>query len=391
MNGTIRDLALSFIKKSKMLRRLNNLRLQKSFAQYIIAEQEIHAAEINGEEKKRFVEKYMAKWPSLAMRFQKGIDTIISKHDGVVLRNDELITEILFCCFAYGFEPDEFFSYNLKNRDSTERRSFMSDRDTMIMIFKMNDRSDISLFNDKAETFDFYKDYYGRNAIAIKKEEDFHVFESFIKGKEYVVKKAVHEAMGRSVELIDLKDWKGKEKSLFEKLLQQGKTLIEERVVQADCMKEYNSSSVNTVRFITFTTKDGIIVPYAFFKTGRNQSFVDNGGAGGIFIGIDVTTGVTSTDGYDEMGIRYIEHPNSHKPFKGFKMPEWERAIEMSKELSAKVPSIKFVGWDFAYTDEGWIVIEGNGMSQLIGPQSTFQNGIKTEITSIMSQMNLIS
>lgn len=333
----------------------------------------------------------MAKWPSLAARFEKGIETIISKHGGLVSWNDELKTEILFCCFAYGFEPDEFFSYNLKDRDSIDRESFMSDRDTMTMIFQINDRSEISLFNDKAETYDFFKEYYGRQAIAIKQPDDIQTFTGFVKGKEYIVKKAVHEAMGRSIELIDLKDWRGQEKSLFERILQQGKTLIEERVIQAKCMAEYNPSSVNTVRCITFATKDGIIVPYAFFKTGRNQSFVDNGGAGGIFIGIDVSTGITSTDGYDEMGIRYIDHPNSHKPFKNFQLPEWEKAIEMSKKLSAKVPSIKFVGWDFAYTDAGWIVIEGNGMSQLIGPQSTFQKGIKAEIISIMSKMNLIS
>ena len=391
MNNSIRNLALSIIKKNKILRRLNNLRLQRSFTQYIIPEQEIYAAETNLEAKVSFVNKYMAKWPSLANRFQKGIETIISKHGEVVSWNNELKTEILFCCFAYGFEPDEFFSYNLRDRNPVERKSFMSDRDTMIMIFQMNDRSDISLFNDKAETYEFYKDYYGRQAIAINNSEDFGAFEAFIKGKECIVKKAVHEAMGRSIELIDLKDWKGKEKALFEKLLQQGKMLIEERVIQADCMREYNASSVNTVRCITFATNSGIIVPYAFFKTGRNQSFVDNGGAGGIFIGIDVKKGITSTDGYDEMGIRYEEHPNSHKPFKGFVLPYWEQVVAMSKELSAKVPSIKFVGWDFAYTDAGWIVIEGNGMSQLIGPQSTFQRGIKAEISSIMSQMDLIS
>ena len=62
----------------------------------------------------------------------------------------------------------------------------------------------------------------------------------------------------------------------------------------------------------------------------------------------------------------------------------------MSKKLSAMTPSVKFVGWDFAHTDKGWVIIEGNGMSQLIGPQIVWERGVKSEMEQALSDMELL-
>ena len=46
-----------------------------------------------------------------------------------------------------------------------------------------------------------------------------------------------------------------------------------------------------------------------------------------------------------------------------------------------------------AYTDTGWIVIEGNGMSQMIGPQIVWRNrgGVfKEEMEAYMRNMELV-
>ena len=196
--------------------------------------------------------------------------------------------------------------------------------------------------------------------------------------------------MGRSIELIDSENCGKSIRELFDEFIAGGKFIVEEKVQQSSIMSVFNESSVNTIRCITFNTKNGIIVPYCFMKSGRKGSFVDNGGAGGILVGIDKNTGVLNTNGFDEFNERYECHPDSKVPFYGFQLPDFEKAIEISKKMSAMIPSVKFIGWDLAHTDKGWVVIEGNGMSQLIGPQIVWEYGVKEEVEKIISGMDLI-
>jgi len=126
-------------------------------------------------------------------------------------------------------------------------------------------------------------------------------------------------------------------------------------------------------------------------RFGRNGSIVDNAGAGGIFAGIDTKTGVINTDGYDRLYDVYKTHPDSGTAFRGLQLPEWESMLSIVKEASSRLPNIHYVGWDMAYSKNGWLIIEGNGMSQIIAPQFIYQKGIKKEILGYMSDMDLIT
>jgi glutathione synthase/RimK-type ligase-like ATP-grasp enzyme len=152
-------------------------------------------------------------------------------------------------------------------------------------------------------------------------------------------------------------------------------------------MAIFNESSVNTVRCMTFCTSEGIVVPYCFMRVGRSGSFVDNGGAGGIIIGVNPHTGVVDTDGFDEYNNHYFLHPDSGITFKGFKIPDWERMLNICKSAALKITEMGFLSWDMAHTDDGWSVIEVNGVGQLIGPQIVYRRGIKKEIEQYLASM----
>lgn len=155
-------------------------------------------------------------------------------------------------------------------------------------------------------------------------------------------------------------------------------------------MAKLNPSSVNTVRCITFCLGGNVQIPYCFLKVGRNGSFVDNGGAGGILAGIDVRSGKVNTCGYDEYNETYEIHPDTGVRFDGYQMPEWEKLKAICCKMSGMLPSVKCIGWDMAYTDDGWVVIEGNGMTQFIVPQIVYKKGIKKELLSYMDKMDLL-
>lgn len=205
-------------------------------------------------------------------------------------------------------------------------------------------------------------------------------FKRFCSGRKAFVKKAVAKSMGKDIEPV-YPDDKTNLKELMLKILDEFGTFIaEEMIHQHESMSRFNESSVNTVRLETYFDGKEVIIVDSFMKIGQNGSFVDNGGAGGIFIAVDPNNGTLTSDGCDELGKIYETHPQSGVRFKGCRLNDWDKAIELVKGIGNKFPGISFIGWDLAYTDKNrWIVVEGNAKPQIIGNQSTQGKGLKKE------------
>ena len=77
---------------------------------------------------------------------------------------------------------------------------------------------------------------------------------------------------------------------------------------------------------------------------------------------------------YGLNGYAYRD-PDTGKKIIGFQLPEWPQLIDTAKELARMLPEHPFIGWDFAHTDEGWVLIEGNRKSQFVGPQISEDKG----------------
>lgn len=360
---------------------------------YYVPSERVAQAEADPQSRRALLSEYTEKWKTLTERTNQEIDEILARAPQYRERGHDaaLREDMMFCRFAYGFKPDEYLAYCLEQKNPPERKAYVSSRDLLCMIYQVNDRMDYRVYNDKAKTYERFAPYYHREAVSISREEDYEGFLDYIHRHPVFVKKKVSEAMGRSVELIDSANCGKTERELFSGLIAQGKCLLEERVIQSAAFAALNQSSVNTVRCITYYTRHGVEVPYCFIKIGRKGSFVDNGGAGGILVGIDSHSGKFNTDGFDEFITRYEKHPDSGIHFQGYQLPDIPQLIELSKQLSAMTPSVKFVGWDFAHTDQGWAIIEGNGMSQLIGPQIVWERPVKAEMERCLKDMDLLA
>lgn len=176
-----------------------------------------------------------------------------------------------------------------------------------------------------------------------------------------------------------------KARKVFDKVVSCGGNWVaEELIVQAEEMANWNMSSVNTVRLLSFCTDDGIKFTTSFIRTGRDGAVVDNGGAGGIFAAIDEDSGKIITDGFDEFAHLYVCHPNSNIKYKGWQVPYWEELKETAIAVHSTVfPDMKYIGWDFALTEKGWVLIEGNWGQFLqqaplgFGLRNVFDNYVK--------------
>lgn len=299
------------------------------------------------------------------------------------------LDKVLFSYFAYGFNPDEFLSYGLVDKSFVEQQEYISNRDTNIIVYSLNDIVDIDIFYDKWRTYELFKPYFHREAIKVEEPQDYERFDAFAQRHPRFVKKEVRLSKGDSVSLVDLQEVADK-RQLFETMILAGRTILEEPIRQSAAMEQFNKSSVNTVRVITVKTDKGIEVVDTFLKVGREGSFVDNGGAGGLLVGIDKNIGKLSTVARDEFANVFEAHPDSDVAFIGHQLPDWDELIAMAKDISSQVPRVSYIGWDFAHTDNGWIVVEGNGGSQLIGPQIVFQEGMKKRFLEIAKRAKSI-
>jgi hypothetical protein len=327
-----------------------------------------------------------------AIRNYKGNDAWLD--DPGAVRNAR--REIIFHMFAYGILPYEYYMFRFRDCSPRKKDSFLTDKLTVANLHKLNDYAYLDLFNNKWKTYEKYGQFYGRKMVRIGSEEDRPVFDEFVKDNPVFVKKGEYGAMGRTVEKVDSSDYPSMD-SLFAHLmaelntLDKGGLILEELIHQSAKMASLNPSSVNTLRLMTLLGDDGeVIYKFPWMKIGRNGSFVDNGGSGGMFVQVDEKTGIVRTNGATETGEVYYIHPDSGTVIPGFQVPDWNQALELGRKLAPITPRVRYVGWDLAHTDKGWIVVEGNFASQSLY-QNCDQMGRRYDMAAIVDNLKDLS
>ncbi len=339
------------------------------------------------------VSKCCEKWPEKAAQVKKTAQTLLPLSAGFENRekDPQVLNDILFSFFALGFSPDEYVYYRLEGRTVEEKLTFLSDRKRIQYHSYLDNLIESSVFTDKYLTYLKFQPYFSREIIEIKTTNDYSRFAAFVERHPQYVKKDVYSSCGRSVEMVDSVGCGKTVKQQFDEIIAAGmKHVAEELIVQSKEMAQFHTASVNTVRCITMNTRDGVQIPFGFFRVGSSGSFVDNAGSGGYSSAIDMNAGKVITDGYNEKGFHAEVHPNSGVVFKGFRFPDWNELLATAKKVASELPGVKTIGWDFAHTDKGWVMVEGNAMSQIGVLQIPMQRGMRAEFERYFREMEPI-
>lgn len=137
--------------------------------------------------------------------------------------------------------------------------------------------------------------------------------------------------------------------------------VIQRKLTQhPDCAK-LNNSSVNSVRIYSLLRKDGSVKIYSsVLRMGVGNTKVDNYGSGGISCGI-TPDGTLKKYAYNKVGARVDKHPYTGVVFEGYKIPSYDKAVELVKEAHLAIPHFRSVSWDVAINEEGSpVLIEAN-------------------------------
>lgn len=282
---------------------------------------------------------------------------------------------------CYGWEFDEYFLLEFNKWSRAGRKEFVPNTQKDYFCDVINPPAISEIFINKGVAYSKFSKYYKRDVCMLRTwEQDGEAVREFIQKHDSFIVKPIDCSYGAGVQIFhhaqeeDLKQLLAKYSVGY---------VLEELIRQSDKMASLHPQSVNTIRITTLNINGKLNIIHPFFKTGRGESIVDNGAAGGILGVIDMESGVV-TEACDEMGNRYVLHPDTKVPLIGFVIPQWKEALALAVELSKVVPEARYIGWDLAHTDEGWVVVEGNSRGMFIGFQASSLQGIRSELESML-------
>lgn len=293
----------------------------------------------------------------------------------------DVYNDIKRCFFKYKTTPTEYFLFKLRSKTNDERKTYLSDSMVMKYAADKNGRRihDIEL-NDKYAFYKINRRFFKRDAFLFDSSTIFSEFIEFVLGRNKIIAKPNKSALGNGVEIFII-ETKEEAERIFSHLKNSkcSEFILEDVIIQDVRMAAWNQSCVNTIRINSFLNNGHFSVLSPFIRTGRKGSIVDNGGQGGIFASVDEKTGIINTVGMDESGNTYARHPDSDIEYMGWQVPQWRNLMALVEDIHCNnMPGHAYVSWDFALTQSGWVLIEGN-WGEFVCQQMTKNRGLKEE------------
>ena len=319
-------------------------------------------------------------------KIQKSIDETINEF-GRQADYKKLQRELWRCREVYLITPDEYFLFDFENQSENNKKQFVGNREKELICKAINKNEICEIFTDKYQSYLTFKDFYQREVVLLSGDSAKETFFQFLEKHGCGILKVYNSSRGRGIALVEQSHaediWN---KKLVNEIAAGVSFVLEERIQQSKEMAKFNPDSVNTVRFGTYRMPGKTELLFAALRAGRRGQIVDNGGAKGVFASIDVNSGLVICDAKDKSGHLYATHPDSGVPFKGFPIPEWDKACDFVKRLANVLPEQLYVGWDIAHTDNGWVMIEGNSWSQMGLQQISTLVGLRDKINATFYQ-----
>lgn len=273
----------------------------------------------------------------------------------------------------------EYVLFSFYNKSNKERREYFTKRNYFRLIRKFDKTEFINLI-DKSNQYNAYSEFIHRKWILCDSSSEKSEILSFISDVGDVIFKPISSDCGNGIVKVSSCDIQ----TINEILKSNNVYIVEECLKNCKELDTLNPYSLNTIRVTYVITKSGDVNVFSVMlrTSGVNESIVDNWGAGGILLNVDIHNGVISSPGLDESQKEYYKHPVSLKPFIGFKIPQFNAVLDFAKTIANKNPRVIYGGLDIAITDKGLELIEVNFPPANIGYQ-VFGKGYLREIYSI--------
>lgn len=330
----------------------------------------------------------------LAIRYyakQKEIESVIKKYLGDNVSKEQksyIKKQMKEAMVKYRWDFDEYFIFHFDECDETKRRSFVPEFDKNVFADRVNDKKQAAVFLDKWTTYEYFKEFFGRDVYNIRHLSDLETteFSQFIQNHPKFMMKPVFGTRGAGIEVYEAESVSNAQEILM-KLYNNGVTamILEELIVQDDRLAALHKESANTLRVVTIRYDDRVEVIRSYLRIGKGKSVIDNASAGGVFGVINIETGKIYA-ACDRLGHTFERHPDSNVNLIGFEIPRWEEVKALVRKAAQVLPEVRYVGWDVAVTKTGCVLIEGNDKGRW-SFQIPKQEGFRDEMNAILREL----
>lgn len=274
------------------------------------------------------------------------------------------------------------WQYNFWELSDKERQKFIS-RYSALQLYRRFIRPDIKdLFTNKIRFLKEFKDFVHRDYMLVS-EHVYEEFRAFVRFHDCIAK-PLASSCGIGIFKIYSTITESELRDLYTHL-RTDNYLLEECIQNSETIRAFHSLSLNTIRVVTLSNEDNVVVFGSFIRMGAHGSVIDNAHAGGIFAQINIETGLIESHGIDTNGNTYFVHPDSGIRFKGFEIPLWEQIKECCKKACRQYPGIHIAGWDIALLPDNKIeIIEGNYGPDFDLMQSPLKVGVRDKLTDLV-------
>ena len=145
---------------------------------------------------------------------------------------------------------------------------------------------------------------------------------------------------------------------VLDELKANGQLLVEEAIVQSDDLNEINPCVVNSWRVVTLYKDGKAHIINNALRINQDESNVI-GCTNDLYLSLDAD-GRIDSNVIDDYGNVYDKHPMTGKKFSEVKIAGVREALDMVVEAAEKIPQVRYIGWDIAFSKNGPVMVEGN-------------------------------
>lgn len=176
---------------------------------------------------------------------------------------------------------------------------------------------------------------------------------------EVICKPTIESGSGRSIQFWRCNGAMDEIKSFLTDMSEKD-YIVQKIIKQHPELNKVHDGSINSIRIVSILMQDGVYILSSNLRMGVGDSRIDNVTSGGISCGIDDNGCLKRYATSYYTGERFEKHPQG-LVFEGFKVPSYDKVVDMVKMAHPLIPHFRLVSWDVAVDDCGdAVLIEAN-------------------------------
>ena len=286
-------------------------------------------------------------------RLSKHLD-VLSKESG--RSKPYILADMAVNFLRHGTGYTDYFRADFIHLTEAEKKTWCTAKKFYNVIHYLNDPAYIHVLHDKLEFNEVFRDYVRRDFINLNKATN-QDFAAFLQGKTTVFAKDPTGECGHGITKYAVSDI-ADPAALYASLKENGQLLVEDAIVQCREMNEINPHVVNSFRVVTLY-KDGKAQVIANGLRVNQDDTQVIGCTNDVYFSLGADGHITSNV-IDDYGTVYDTHPLTGKKFSEVCIPGVDEAFRMCVEAAKKLPQVRYIGWDVAFSVKGPVMVEGN-------------------------------